>query len=157
MDEWIAFFKLLTTNNGWMWLIVGVLLFIAELLVPGVFFVWFALAALVTGGLQFIWPMSSLPLQLLVFSGASVVSLLVGRAVYGSYKDPVSDKPFLNKRAQQLVGRTFVLKEAINNGRGRVEVGESMWLVTGPDAEAGTRIRVTGVDGTMLVVESVEA
>ena len=46
--------------------------------------------------------------------------------------------------------------EPIENGFGKVRVGDSLWRDTGGDAAAGTRVRVTGVDGVVLVVEPVD-
>jgi hypothetical protein len=46
-----------------------------------------------------------------------------------------------------------VLEEPIENGFGKVRVGDSLWRVKGGDAAAGTRARVTGTDGFVLVVE----
>ena len=64
-----------------------------------------------------------------------------------------SDQPALNRRAEQYLGRVFVLEEPIENGFGKVRVGDSLWRVKGGDAAAGTRARVTGTDGFVLVVE----
>lgn len=154
MDAFQSFADMLTAQPGWIWLSIGAVLFIIELMVPGIFFVWFALAAAAVGGLLFVLPMTTI-WQVVVFCVFSIISVAIGRAIFGSYKDPRSDKPLLNLRGRQLVGRTLVLTEAIVGGRGRVLAGDSMWLVTGPDLPVEARVRVTGVEGTMLVVEPV--
>jgi len=46
-----------------------------------------------------------------------------------------------------------VVVQAIENGSGRVKLGDSEWLVRGPDAAAGERVRVSGSDGATLLVE----
>jgi membrane protein implicated in regulation of membrane protease activity len=53
-----------------------------------------------------------------------------------------------------IFDRQFVLHEAIHEGRGKVKAGDSLWLVSGPDLPAGTRVRVTGQDGVILKVEA---
>ena len=69
-----------------------------------------------------------------------------------------SDRPLLNKRAQQHVGRSYVLHEPIENGRGKVRIGDTIWLVEGEkDLAKGKRVKVTGADGTTLLVEPVKA
>ena len=40
----------------------------------------------------------------------------------------------------------------IVDGRGRLKVDDTVWLVEGPDLPAGTRVEVTGVDNTLLRV-----
>jgi hypothetical protein len=69
-------------------------------------------------------------------------------------KHPLAtDRPWLNRRGQQYVGRQFTLAEAIVDGRGKLRVSDTMWKVRGPDLPAGSHIRVTGVDGATLTVE----
>ena len=66
-----------------------------------------------------------------------------------------SDKPNLNRRGAQYVGRTFTLSEPITNGFGKIRVDDSTWKVEGSDSPAGAQIRVVGVDGVVLKVERV--
>ena len=67
-----------------------------------------------------------------------------------------SDEPNLNKRGDQYVGRTFTLEEPIQNGIGKVKVDDSIWKIESKeDLKAGSKIKVTDVDGTILQVEKV--
>lgn len=136
----------------WYWLIAGVLLCAAEALAPGMFLLWLGVAAIATGVLLTSVDLS-FPWSLLVFGALSVVALLLGRRFYGS-REKESDQPFLNRRADAMVGRTYVLAQPIRGGEGRVVVNDTQWRVRGPDLPAGTKVRVTGVeDTTFLVVE----
>jgi membrane protein implicated in regulation of membrane protease activity len=47
--------------------------------------------------------------------------------------------------------------EAISGGTGRVRVGDGEWPAEGPDMDAGTKVRIAGVRGGVVVVESVKA
>jgi membrane protein implicated in regulation of membrane protease activity len=47
------------------------------------------------------------------------------------------------------------LVDAIVDGHGKVGVADTVWLARGRDAPAGARVRVVGVDGVVLQVESV--
>jgi membrane protein implicated in regulation of membrane protease activity len=51
------------------------------------------------------------------------------------------------------MGKEYVLTDAIINGRGTMRVGDTAWRVTGADLPSGTRVRVTGVDGVLFIVE----
>ena len=51
-----------------------------------------------------------------------------------------SDLPDLNVRGQQYVGRSLVVEQAIQNGRGKVRVGDTLWHAEGPDVP-GRRAR----------------
>jgi hypothetical protein len=65
----------------------------------------------------------------------------------------ISDVPDLNVRGRQYVGRAVVVEQAIENGRGKVRVGDTLWSAEGPDVPVGTRVTVTGSKGTVLVVQ----
>lgn len=67
-----------------------------------------------------------------------------------------TDQPFLNRRTQALVGRIFTLQKPIVGGVGAVSVDDTVWRVTGADAPAGSRIKVTRVDGATIYVERIE-
>jgi membrane protein implicated in regulation of membrane protease activity len=77
---------------------------------------------------------------------------VIGRRVYGR-RDPAPAAGTLNRRTAGYVGRVVALDEPIANGRGRARIDGSIWLVAGPDLPAGTQVRITGSDGTVLRVE----
>ncbi|HEY1146513.1 MAG TPA: NfeD family protein, partial [Allosphingosinicella sp.] len=87
-----------------------------------------------------------------LFALVALASIYVGRRWYASHPVESSD-PLLNDRAARLVGRTVLVVGAIENGFGRVKVGDSVWNARGPDAEEGAKVRVVGADGTCLKVE----
>jgi membrane protein implicated in regulation of membrane protease activity len=127
-----------------------------EALVPGVHFLWFGLAALATGalsalahvaGVDFAWPM-----QLILFAALSFAALFAVRRY--APPDGRSDVPDLNLRGAQLIGRTVVVTDAISGGRGKVRVGDTIWLARGPDIPAGASVRVTGAEDMLLIVEA---
>ena len=139
----------------WNWIIAGVLLFILEVFLPGVFLLWFGFAAAVVGVLALATGMG-FSAQIAVFALAAIASVLMARKLF-HYGAVGSDRPNLNLRGQQYIGRTLVVAESITNGRGRVKVGDSLWSAEGPDTEAGARVRVTGARSTVLIVEAVPA
>ena len=64
-----------------------------------------------------------------------------------------SDQPDLNRPGEQLVGRVLVVAEAIEGGRGKLRVGDTLWPAEGPDMPAGSEARVVAARATVLVVE----
>lgn len=141
-------------SDGALWLIVAVGLGVAELLVPGVFLVFLAISAAITGVATLALPDLPVAAQFGSFAVWSVVTVLVGRRWYRDYPVPTSD-PMLNDRAARLVGEIVTVDQAIETGRGRVKVGDGVWPARGPDAPASTRMRVVDIDGGILVVEPV--
>ncbi|MEQ9519926.1 MAG: NfeD family protein [Parvibaculum sp.] len=137
----------------WTWWIIALGLAALELVLPGVFLIWLAGAALVVGVLGIVLDMSW-QWEIALFAVLSVVSAYTGYRVTNKDGDH-SDHPSLNKRSQSYVGQRFVVVEPIRNGRGKVKVGDTLWQATGPDIEAGADVLVTSVDGTLLKVEPV--
>jgi membrane protein implicated in regulation of membrane protease activity len=72
--------------------------------------------------------------------------------IFDPRRSPPSERR-LNRRAEYHVGRLFTLDDAIVDGRGRLKIDDTVWLIAGPDLPAGTHVRVTGVDNTLLCVE----
>jgi membrane protein implicated in regulation of membrane protease activity len=137
----------------WWWLLIAAVLGILEILVPGIFLVWMALAAGITGLVVALAPMD-MPLawQLGIFALLAFAAVYSGRSVYA--RNPVaSSHPNLNERAARLIGQTVAVETAIENGKGRVTVGDGVWNARGPDLPSGAKVRVIGADGTCLMVE----
>ncbi|HEY1605948.1 MAG TPA: NfeD family protein [Allosphingosinicella sp.] len=135
----------------WLWLLAAALLGIAELLFPGVFLIWIAAAAAGTGLLTLLTGVG-VAFQFVLFALLSILSIYVGRRWYAAHPVETTD-PLLNNRAARLIGRTVIVAAPIEHGEGRVTVGDSVWNCRGPDCEAGMRVRITGAQGTCLVVE----
>ena len=135
----------------WLWLLAATLLAIAEIIVPGVFLIWLAAAAALTGlaTLAFGIPLA---FQFALFALLAIGSVYGGRRWYAQNPMPSSD-PLLNDRGARLRGERLIVVSAIENGRGRVKVGDSVWACRGPDCPEGTRVRVIGADGACLKVE----
>jgi membrane protein implicated in regulation of membrane protease activity len=55
------------------------------------------------------------------------------------------------------IGQVVVLEQGLENGSGRIRLGNREWPVRGPNLPAGAKARVTGVDGTVLLVDRVAA
>lgn len=146
--------RIIAELGPWTWMAFGLLLLTAEVLLPGVFMVWFGIAALVTGALSLaLWSADfwTWPVQIVVFLVLSAICVVAGRRFMGTGKGQ-TDQPLLNQRTAQLVGRTATLDEAIVNGYGRIRIGDTMWRVKGPDAPVGTQVAVTGSENDTLVV-----
>ena len=136
----------------WHWWVIGIVLLGIEILAPGFWFLWMAVAAGVVGTILFFVPDMNWQGQVLFFAVLSVASMIGWRA-YQRRHPTVSDQPNLNRRGEQYIGRVFTLDEAIVNGTGKIRVDDTTWKVTGNDQPLGAKVKVTGVDGTVLTVE----
>jgi inner membrane protein len=135
----------------WTWLALGLALAVAEIAIPGVFLIWLAGAAIVTGVAAWFVPMG-LPVQVVLFAVLAIVSVFAGKRYLG--RNPIEGAdPMMNDRGARLIGEVVTITHAIDAGSGRARHGDTEWLVKGPDAEPGTRMRIAGHDGAVLVVE----
>ena len=138
--------------GAWSWMIAAAILFVLELVAPGIFFIWFGVAAVVTGLIVFRYDITW-QWQLIWFCGLSFASAFLAHKFLRQH--PLeTDQPLLNDRAAQLIGQNFDLVDPIVNGRGRIHSGDTIWRVEGPELPKGARIKVVGADGTLLQVES---
>ncbi|HTH28033.1 MAG TPA: NfeD family protein [Sphingobium sp.] len=132
------------------WMILAVALGVGEIALPGVFLIWIAIAAAITGALAFLAPLP-VAAQVLLFALLCLASVYLGRRWYRD--NPVaSADPLLNDRAARLIGRNVTVVEAIVNGEGRVRVDDGTWTALGPDAPIGAQLTVTGAQGATLNV-----
>lgn len=144
--------ELLSKLGTWNWLIIGLVLMSIETFAPGVFMLWLGLAALIVGLLSFgiVWSWQT---QIIVFAVLSIAMVPLWRNFSRRNARP-TDKPFLNKRAEGLIGRVFTLEKPIVDGVGTVKIDDTVWRVSGPDTPAGSRVRIVSADGAMLTVVS---
>ena len=141
------------TLGHWNWLILGLILMALEVAAPGVFLFWLGLASLLVGLVSFVFQ-PSWQVQLLMFAVFAMAAVPVWRQLARGAAG-TSASPFLNKRADALLGREFTLEKPIIDGHGTVRVGDTIWRVAGPDTPAGTRVKVVHVDGANLTVAAV--
>lgn len=137
----------------WVWLTLGVLLAGLEMLVPGVYLIWLAIAAIITGVLTGLLHLT-LPVQVIDFVFLALIAVFSARRFLND-SPIVGLDPLMNRRGARMVGETAVVVQAIEHGLGRVHIGDSEWNVRGPDAAVGERVRITGSDGATLLVEPV--
>ena len=139
----------------WAWLTLGVLLAGLEMLLPGYYLIWIALAALVTGVLTGLLGLG-VPLEVAVFGVLALVSVFSARRFLN--KNPIeSSDPLMNHRGARMVGQTARVVEAIRHGTGRVHIGDGQWNARGVDAGVGDWVRIVGNDGSTLLVEPIPA
>lgn len=145
----------LTHLNHWHWGILAVGLVLLEMILPLFFFLWLGMAAGIVGGLLFFFPEMGWKVQFLCFSGISVVSVAISRLLLLRSPTP-TDRPTLNRRGSQYVGRVFTLTDPIENGVGRIRVDDTTWRIVGQDVSAGQKVKVIGFEGAVLSVEVLE-
>lgn len=143
--------ELFPVAGFWFWWIVAGVLLLLELMTPGVFAMWLALAAASVGITDYFVDLSW-QLELLVFAGFSLVYVYLARPWYSKSNLQNSDQPNLNQRIYSFVGKSYVLHEPIVEGEGKLDIEGTRWDVLGPDLAKGATVKVTAVEGMKLRV-----
>ena len=142
-------------DPGWLWLIGGVVLLIAEVIAPGFFLLFIGAAAIATGLFTLLFGLGVVP-QLALFALYALLAVMIGRRFYANHARDSID-PLLNDRAGRLVGKVVTVTVAVDEHHGRVRVGDSEWSARGDPAAPGERVRITGIEGNCLTVETVRS
>ena len=135
----------------WHWLVVAAVFAVIEVAAPAMVCIWLSAAAFGTAAVAWIVPSLSWEHQALIFAAFAIASVAFGRIAFARVR-LAPNAANLNRRAQTYIGRTFTLDRPIVDGRGRLKVDDTVWLVEGPDLPAGSHIRVTAAENTLLRV-----
>ena len=150
------FSQLFADLGAWSWFVLGFLLLTAEMLVPGVLLMWFGLAALVTGLLSFVFfegfSWWTWQLQLVCFSVLSLISVLLGKQFFPTNQSD-DEASSINQPLQKMIGRQGTMVGPLENGAGRMKLGDTTWRVRGPDIGDGSKVLVTAEQDGDLIVE----
>ncbi len=133
------------------WACLALLLMAAETTAPGIFLLWLGIAASAVFLVVWLIPGLSVLMQVVLFVVFSFVAIGIYIQFFRRMESP-SDKPLLNRRAEQLVDKVMTLETAITNGQGRVKIGDALWTVQGADMPVGSLVRVVSVDSMILRV-----
>lgn len=143
----------IAANGPWSWIVAGLIFLALELVLPGGILLWMGISGLVTGIVLLIEPIGW-PLQWLIFGVMSLVTIALW-VRWTRSRPAKSDRPLLNRRAEQYLGQEALLQDAITQGFGRIVLGDTVWRVAGPDLPAGQKVRVIGHDGNVLLIEAI--
>ena len=139
MDPWLI------------WILSGLVLLGAELVLPGIFLLWAGLAAIGTG-LAGLVADPGFPASVVIF-----VILMAAGVALGLRHRP-RGRTGLNTPEAGLAGREGRVLTADATGL-RVRIGDSDWAARpagGTHPAAGALVRVEVVDGTVLVVRTLD-
>jgi len=138
-------------DPGWLWLIGGVVLLMAEVIAPGFFLLFIGVAAIAAGLFTVLFGLGAVA-QLALFALYAILAVLAGKRFYAAHPSS-SPLPFLNDPAKRLVGKVVTVTASVDEHNGRVRVGDGEWSARGGPAGVGERVRITGIDGNCLTVE----
>lgn len=139
-----------------LWLAVGLLLLIFELITIQLTTIWFALGSFAALGTSLIWP-DNVILQVIVFIVVSAISLILTRPL--AKKIVKGKKNRLN--ADRCIGEEGVVTVAIDNmaNVGQVKISGAVWSARSDDGSIiaeGSVITVLRIEGVKVIVKLAE-
>ncbi|MBF0185682.1 MAG: NfeD family protein [Magnetococcales bacterium] len=154
-------FHLLDHLNHWHWGLLAAAFTLLELLLPISLFLWMGVAAAVVSATLFFWPSIGWQGEMMEFffifaSATGIARLRFSRPVAPVRPLPRPAQPVSTHRASQYVGRLFTLAQPIRDGMGTLQIGNTLWTIRGLDLSAGTQVKITGFEGSILAVEAME-
>lgn len=136
----------------WHWIILALVLLGGEALGAAGFMIGVSLSALTIAALMALGLLDAWQFQFLLFALFSVIASVVFWKFFRSQNDE-DDAGMINDRAAQLIGRKLTLKQDIENGLGRVQIGDTFWKVSAEeDLEAGAKVEVYASEGMLLLI-----
>ncbi|HNT51793.1 MAG TPA: NfeD family protein [Candidatus Syntrophosphaera sp.] len=139
------------------WIFLGILFVIIEILDPAFFFIALAIGAIITGLLSlFPFVDGSIALQIIIFALLSFVAFLFTRKI----AKKVLRHPGSETNVYALKGKTGLVTRTIcPECKGYVKIGGEEWSAVSADGstlEINTRIAVQDIDGNKLIVTKSE-
>lgn len=128
-------FGMIAAFGPWSWIVAGLILLALELVAPGGFLLWLGVSGIITGLIGMVQRLDW-PVQWVIFGILGLVSIALW-VQFTRGRQTVSDRPYLNRRADRFIGHEAVLEQGIVDGFGRIELGDTVWRVAGPDMAAG--------------------
>jgi len=140
------------TIPWWAWAAFAGVVSLAEFHLPGTYLVWVGLGAAITAALDAIFGGLALETQLLLFAGGTAASCFLGYFVYRAVGRFPAEETRLNRRDQLMIGEQGKVSDDFVHGRGKVRLGDTVWLAEGPDLPRDASVVVTAVRGARLIV-----
>ncbi|MGL5255316.1 MAG: NfeD family protein [Brevinema sp.] len=138
-------------NTPQFWWFAAFALAVAEYFIPGVFFVFLALAAAITAVLATLG-LSIISLQLIIFGILSVVLLFFMRPVWMKFAMGKSPKMGVDA----LIGKDALVVEEINKPKGRIKIGADSFpakTINGERVAEGSFVIIKNFEGITCIVE----
>ena len=144
--------ELLMTITPFHWLALGLILLAAEMLGAAGFLIGAGIAAIGLGVVVWIFPDLAPSWQVALYAISAVAATIF---YFQVFRDSLATqgRPLLNKRAKRLIGHQFELENDIDLGKGKVQIGDTLWSVrTDQQLHKGTIVEVTDTNRMSLII-----
>ncbi|MCD6502864.1 MAG: NfeD family protein [Thermoplasmata archaeon] len=147
-----------TSIIAWALIIIGILLIVAEMSIPGFFIAVPGTAMLIVGILVLVFPeiLSTIWAPII---GVSVALGAMGISIYLYRRLAKPIGPPMTTSADSLIGKEGIVVKRIvpNSYSGKVKIGSDVWSATADEEiPEGERVQIKKVEGVHLYVERIK-
>jgi len=138
------------------WLLLGILLALSELIVPGLVIIFFGVGAVITSIITWLFD-PGLTVQVAIFLTSSISSLLLFRSVIKrNYNADVEELD--ESAAKEFIGKTATVTEASSSGESlSVEFRGTTWMAFSDEPlKVGDEVIITGKASIKLNVKKIK-
>lgn len=141
------------TEPGLLWTAAGLVLVVAEIVLPGAFLLWLGIAAIGTGLVCHVTPLD-FAAQVVAFAVLAPLSIAIAMTMRRARLPATVNTPGSGLVGRQATALGFIGRE------GRVRLGDSDWparVVSGEGIpQPQTMVDVVAVDGLVLLVQAAD-
>ncbi len=142
-----------------LWIVAGILLIVAEMLLPNLILIFFGAGAAVTGVLLWAGVPMGFGMQFAAFSTISLLLLIaLRRYAQRLFKGLTADVADREPGFEEFIGKEAIVSSGfgVRDENGRVSFRGTDWDARGSSAlQIGERVRIVGRKGHFLTVEKV--
>lgn len=140
------------------WLIFAIVLMVIEIFTPAFLFGLFSIGAVITSLIAYLFP-KHFYLQILIFIVLSFLLVIFVRKIFIKYFGKKKEDE-LSTNIGSIIGKRYKITEKVNNDEntGAIIISGVRWRVVSNDSsiiEIGIMIEVTDIDGTKLIVRTI--
>jgi len=134
----------------WHWWVLTLIFMVIEALALSGLFAAMTLGSLITGGVAWANPEMAWGFQLVLFGTITTV-IFLPLSLFLKKKQMLAGAADAEALTNYL-GNELVLTSAMMNGFSEIELDGEIHMLKGPEMKVGTKVRVVGTDGDILVV-----
>ncbi|MEV7229133.1 NfeD family protein [Polymorphospora sp. NPDC051019] len=137
-----------------LWIVLGVVLAVAEIFTVSLFLIMFAVGAFAAAGAAALG--ASVPVQALVFAVVSALTLAASRPAVRRHREKAAETDQEGFGLQAIEGSNALVLEQVDADGGMVKIDGEMWTARSYDGTQtfapGERVRVIEVKGVTAMV-----
>lgn len=143
---------------AWHWFVLAAILLGLEAMGAGGFLIGAAVAAMICWALNLITQGLDWQLQIGLFAIMTLVFSVLYWKYFKGFNEQ-TDKPDINDRGRQLIGRTATVDTAFTGHTGKINIGDTLWRAKtdDDDVQPGDTVEVIDADQTLLIVKKLTA